>query len=140
MWVEIVLFLFLAVCAVCDGIWKRIPIAVVWMGMLTAVLLRLEGAMGEASWLAAGLSLTPGIMFWLLSFLSEEKVGYGDGWVLLMIGLFLGAGRCFLILLTGLMAESFVVLLLLAFRKVHRDRQVPFIPFLLLGMGVVVCL
>lgn len=140
MWVEIVLFLFLAVCAVCDGIWKRIPIAVVWMGMLTAVLLRLEGAMGEVSWLAAGLSLTPGIMFWLLSFLSEEKVGYGDGWVLLMIGLFLGAGRCFLILLTGLMAESFVVLLLLAFRKVHRDRQVPFIPFLLLGMGVVVCL
>lgn len=140
MWVEIVLFLFLAVCAVCDGIWKRIPIAVVWMGMLTAVLLRLEGAMGEASWLAAGLSLAPGVMFWLLSFLSEEKVGYGDGWVLLMIGLFLGAGRCFLILLTGLMAESFVVLLLLAFRKVHRDRQVPFIPFLLLGMGVVVCL
>ena len=140
MWVEIVLFLFLAVCAVCDGIWKRIPIAVVWMGVLTAVLLRLEGAMGEASWLAAGLSLAPGVMFWLLSFLSEEKVGYGDGWVLLMIGLFLGAGRCFLILLTGLMAESFVVLLLLAFRKVHRDRQVPFIPFLLLGMGVVVCL
>lgn len=140
MWVEMVLFLFLAVCAVFDGIWKKIPLAVVWIGMLTAVLLRLEGAMGELDWLAAGLSLAPGIMFWSLSFLSEEKIGYGDGWVLLMIGLFLGVGRCFLILLAGLVLESCVVLILLAFRKVHRNGEVPFVPFLLFGMGVVICL
>lgn len=139
MWVELVLFLFLAVCAVFDGICKKIPLSVVWLGILTAVLLRFEGAMGEISWQAAGVSLTPGILFWLLSFISGEKVGYGDGWVLLMIGLFLGVGRCFLILLTGLAAESFLVLILLAFRKVHRDKEMPFVPFLLLGMGVVVC-
>ena len=111
MWIELILFLFLAVCAVFDGIWKKIPLAVVWLGILTAILLRLEGAMGEPSWLAAGLSLTPGILFWLLSFISGEKVGYGDGWVLMMIGLFSGAGRCFLILLTGLAVESFLCLL-----------------------------
>ena len=57
-----------------------------------------------------------------------------------MIGLFLGAGRCFLILLTGLVAESFLILVLLAFGKVHKDKEIPFVPFLLLGMGVVVCL
>lgn len=140
MWIELILFLFLAVCAVFDGIWKKISLAVVWLGILTAILLRLEGAMGEPSWLAAGLSLTPGILFWLLSFISGEKVGYGDGWVLMMIGLFSGAVRCFLILLTGLAVESFLVLALLAFGKVHRDKEVPFVPFLLLGMGVVVCL
>lgn len=140
MWVEIVLFLFLAVCAVFDGIWKKIPLPVVWLGILTAVLLQLEGAMGEMSWLAAGFSLTPGILFWLLSFISREKVGYGDGWVLLMIGLFLGVGRCFLILLAGLAAESFAVLFLMAFRKVDKDKEIPFVPFLMLGMGVVVCL
>lgn len=139
MWVEMILFLFLAVCAVFDGIWKRIPIAVVWLGILTALLLRLEGAMGETSWLAVGLSVTPGIMFLLLSFISGEKVGYGDGWVLFMIGAFLGAGRCFLILLAALMAESFLVHILLAFGKIHRDGEIPFVPFLLLGMGVVVC-
>ena len=85
MWIELILFLFLAVCAVFDGIWKKIPLAVVWLGILTAILLRLEGAMGEPSWLAAGLSLTPGILFWLLSFISGEKVGYGDGWVLMQV-------------------------------------------------------
>lgn len=140
MWVEIVLFLFLSVCAIFDGIWKKIPLFIVWIGILTAVLLQLEGAMGSVSWLTAVLSLTPGILFWMLSFISREKVGYGDGWILLMIGLFLGAGRCFLILLTGLMAESFLILVLLAFGKVHKDKEIPFVPFLLLGMGVVVCL
>ena len=46
MWVEIVLFLFLSVCAIFDGIWKKIPLFIVWIGILTAVLLQLEGAMG----------------------------------------------------------------------------------------------
>lgn len=139
MWIEIVLFLFLAVCAVFDGFSRQVPLAVVWLGMLTAVCLHISGVMGETSFMAAALSLIPGAGFFLLSFLTEEKVGYGDGWVLLMIGLFTGIYRCFLILLLGLLAESLVAVVLLAIGKVKRDREIPFLPFLLLGMGVVVC-
>lgn len=140
MWVEFVLFLFLAVCAVFDGLYKQIPLAVVWLGMLAAVCLQIYGAMGETGIIAAAVSLIPGAAFFLLSFFSREKVGYGDGWVLLMIGLFLGLYRCFLILLAGLVMESAVAIVLLAFRKMQRDKEIPFSPFLLLGMGVVVCL
>lgn len=139
MWVEIVLFLFLAVCAVFDGFSRQVPLAVVWLGMLTAVGLHIGGAMGETSLMAGALSLIPGAGFFLLSFLTGEKVGYGDGWVLLMIGLFLGVYQCFLILLVGLAAESVVAIVLLVLRKIQRDREIPFLPFLLLGMGVVVC-
>ncbi|MDE5939204.1 MAG: prepilin peptidase [Lachnospiraceae bacterium] len=139
MWIEIVLFLFLAVCAVFDGVSRQIPLAVVWLGMLTAVCLHIGGVMGETSLMAAALSLIPGAGFFLLSFLTEEKVGYGDGWALLMIGLFTGIYRCFLILLLGLLAESVVAVVLLVIGKVKRDREIPFLPFLLLGMGVVVC-
>lgn len=139
MWVELVLFLFLAVCAVFDGIRKKIPLVVVWLGMLTAVCLRINGAMGETGLMPVALSLIPGVGFFLLSFLTGEKVGYGDGWALLMIGLFTGFYRCFLILLVGLMAESVVAVVLLVFRKIERDREIPFLPFLLLGMGVAVC-
>lgn len=56
-----------------------------------------------------------------------------------MIGLFVGAYRCFLILLVGLMAESVAAVVLLVIGKIKRDREIPFLPFLLLGMGVVVC-
>lgn len=139
MWIEIVLFLFLAVCAVYDGFSRRVPLAVVWIGMLTAVCLQIGGAMGETNIVLAALSLLPGAGFFLLSFLTREKVGYGDGWTLLMIGLFVGAYRCFLILLVGLMAESVAAVVLLVIGKIKRDREIPFLPFLLLGMGVVVC-
>lgn len=139
MWIEIVLFLFLAVCAVFDGFSRQVPLAVVWIGMLTAVCLRICGAMGETGIVEAMLSLIPGAGFFLLSFLTRENVGYGDGWTLLMIGLFVGVYRCFLILLAGLMAESAVAVVLMAVGKIKRDREIPFLPFLLLGMGVVVC-
>ncbi len=140
MWIEMVLFLFLAVCAVFDGFSRRVPLVVVWLGMLTAAGLRIGGAMGETGLMSAALSLLPGAGFFLLGFLTKEKVGYGDGWALLMIGLFMGIYRCFLILLAGLMVESAVVIVLLAIGKVKRDREIPFLPFLLLGMGVAVCL
>ncbi len=139
MWVELLLFLFLGVCALFDGLYRQIPLAVVWLGMLTAVYLHIFGAMGETGLFAAALSLIPGMGFFLLSFCSREKVGYGDGWTLLMIGLFLGAYRCFLILFIGLLAESMVVMVLLMLRKIHRNKEIPFVPFLLLGMGVAVC-
>lgn len=139
MWVEILLFLFLAVCAVFDGLRKQIPLAVVWLGMLTAMCLRMNGIMGEEGVTTAAFSLIPGAGFFLLSFLTREKVGYGDGWVLLMIGLFSGFFKCFLILLVGLMLESMAAVILLSLKKIQRDKEIPFSPFLLLGMGVTLC-
>ncbi len=139
MWVEIFLFFFLAVCAVFDGLQKKIPMAAVWLGMLTAICLRAGGVMEEASFSSVMLSLVPGAVFFLLGFVTREKVGYGDGWVLLMIGLFLDFSRCVLILLAGLLIESAAAVVLLAFRKISRDKEIPFCPFLLLGMGVMLC-
>lgn len=140
MWVEILLFFLLAICAVCDGLEKKIPLAVVWIGIVVAIVMKVQGMPGEWSWLSITLSVLPGIIFWILSLITDEKVGYGDGWILIMIGSFMGLWRCFLILLIGLVSESLVVLILMVFRRISRDRQIPFAPFLLFGMGVVVCL
>lgn len=137
MWIEITVFLLLAVCAVVDGIKKEIPLAVVWCGILLAVILHIKGSLGEGTWAAALLSVLPGAVFWTISLITGEKVGYGDGWMLVMIGLFTGLRRCFLILFTGLMLESAVVLFLLAVKKISTDKAVPFAPFLLMGMGVI---
>lgn len=140
MWVEILLFLLMGICAVYDGMERKIPLVVVWIGIAAAAALHIQGMAGERSWLSISLSVLPGMVFWMLSFITGEKVGYGDGWMLVMIGLFVGLWRCCVILLVGLMSESLIVLILLAFRRISRDRQIPFAPFLLFGMGVVVCL
>lgn len=140
MWIEILLFVFLGICAVCDGVQREIPLVVVWLGMIAAIALHIQGLSGNWTWQAAALSVIPGVAFWLLSFITDGKVGYGDGWMLTMIGLFTGLWKCFLILMIGLISSSLVVLILLAARRVSRNYQLPFAPFLLLGMGVVVCL
>lgn len=140
MWIEILLFCLLGFCAVWDGIRKEIPLVVVWVGMTAALVLRACGAVGDGTWISALLAVLPGAAFWLLSLITREKVGYGDGWVLMMIGLFAGLQRCFLILLAGLVAESAVAMVLLAAGKAAGDREIPFVPFLLFGMGVVICL
>lgn len=123
-----------------DGIKREIPLVVVWFGIITVVVLCLQGVIGEESFFMVALSVLPGLLFWLISFVTREKVGYGDGWVLIMIGLFVGMRKCFLILLIGLVAESVIVLILLAVQRISRDRRIPFVPFLLFGMGVVLCL
>lgn len=140
MWIEILLFGFLGICAVCDGMEKKIPLAVVWMGIITAIVLHIQGMMENQSWLTVALSVLPGVLFWMLSFVTNEKVGYGDGWLLVMIGIFIGLWKCFLILLVGLIAESLVVLVLLVVGRISRNRQIPFAPFLLFGTGVMLCL
>ena len=140
MWVEVLLFLFLGICAVFDGVEKKIPLAVIWLGIITAIVLHIEGIIGDGSWWDMGMAVLPGMIFWMLSFVTHEKVGYGDGWMLVMIGLFTGLWKCFLILMVGLVSESLSVLVLLAFKRISKDRQIPFAPFLLFGMGVVVCL
>ncbi len=140
MWVEILLSLFLGICAICDGMRKEIPLAPVLLGIFIAVILRLQGIVGEETWRDAVLSVVPGIVFWGLSFISGEKVGYGDGWMLIMAGLFIGLWKCFLILLIGLVAESVAALILVAIKKVSGNEEIPFAPFLFLGMGVLVCL
>lgn len=140
MWIEILALAFLGICAVCDGLEQKIPLAVVWLGIITALVLRARGLSGDGTWQSAAAALMPGSMFWLLSYISGEKVGYGDGWMLIMIGLFVGLWKCFLVMMTGLIAESVVLLILLAFRKASGNDRVPFAPFLLLGLGAAVCL
>lgn len=134
-----ILFLFVGICALCDGIKKEIPLVVVWIGLLTGIILRTVGIMEKENGLALVFSLIPGILFWMISFVTREKVGYGDGWVLLMIGVFAGFLRCFLTLLIGLVLESVILLVLLMLHKIQKDGEVPFVPFLLLGLGVVWC-
>lgn len=138
MWLEITLFLLLALCALWDGFKKEIPLTVVWIGIAAAVIMYAAGIIG-GSWLSLGISVLPASVFWMLSFITREKVGYGDGWVLLMIGLYVGFMKCVLILMAALVLESITLLVLLVLGKIHKDEEVAFVPFLLLGLGVVLC-
>ena len=79
--------------------------------------------------------MLPGMALLLLSVLTGERIGYGDGAVLLVIGLWVGSifctiAACISIFLTGLYA----VCLLLTGR---RGECIPFMPYLLAAMEVI---
>lgn len=59
MWIEILLFLFLGACAVCDGVKKEIPLALVWLGMTAAAVLHIQGMIAGGTWLTIALSILP---------------------------------------------------------------------------------
>lgn len=83
--------------------------------------------------------MLPGILLLLTAF-ATRKAGYGDGVALLCLGAAAGGEKAFLLFGLSLFLLSFVSLLLLALRKVRRNTQIPFLPFLtaawLLLMGL----
>lgn len=82
------------------------------------------------------LCLLPGVIMLLISLLSRQSLGYGDGLLALFIGPSLGAG----IMCPGIIAAIFLcgicsgVLLIL--KKAGRGSRLPFVPFMTLGLAV----
>ena len=77
----------------------------------------------------------PGLLFLFLAKASKEAVGYGDGIILLFIGISIGFWQCLGVLFTALLGIflAAAMLLILAGRK--KNVRIPFLPFLLTGMA-----
>lgn len=136
MWIVTVLFFFLLICTITDCRKREIPFIIVCIGIFTAFILHVAGMISWTNPIAIGTAAIPGGFFWILSFVSKEKVGYGDGWLLLMIGMFVGYERCILTLMFALVLESLVALPLLVMHRIKKDGELAFAPFLLIGVGI----
>lgn len=79
--------------------------------------------------------LLPGIFLLILAKITRESIGYGDGLILLFIGLSLGFWECISIFFTGLLGVFLAALLILLFFGRKRGLEIPFIPFLLTGLA-----
>lgn len=76
-------------------------------------------------------SVLPGLGLLLLSQLTEEKVGEGDGILLLLLGLLEGAQKVLSVFCVGLFLQALLAAGLLLAKKVKRQTAIPFAPFLL---------
>lgn len=75
----------------------------------------------------------PGIFLLTAGWSTRQQVGYGDGIVLLVIGIYLGFSASLSILLTALLLIAPVSLFYIVCRKAGRKKQLPFVPFLFAG-------
>ncbi len=130
-------FMIVCICGVSDMRKRTIPLAAVVLGGLLGLGIDVwQMSKGNISFGEVGLAVLPGCFFLLVSFLSREKVGYGDGLLLVVVGLFTGFYRCMVMVSIGLLLLSVTALVLLVLHKVHRNSKLPFVPFLAAGMGV----
>ena len=82
------------------------------------------------------ISLVPGALLLLTSYVTRQGVGYGDGLLALCIGPAVGApalvtGMCVAVITSGLFSAVMLVL-----RKAGRGTKIPFVPFMTFGLGV----
>ena len=129
--------IFLSICTIFDIRKKEIPFILAGMGMAAAVGFTIwrigNGTIFAAQILPAAL---PGLFFLLVSWCTKEKVGYGDGILLLIIGLTVGFYQCLTGLCISLFLSAFFGVLLLFLHKAKKNSRIPFVPFLTMGMGV----
>lgn len=123
---------FLAVLAAEDIRKKEIPVLVILLFAFGAILFRVF--FKHILWNEIVMSLIPGSLFLLLSLLTKESIGYGDGLTVLVLGLWTGGWFAALTAGMGIILSGIYGVFCLMFQK---RGPIPFIPFLLFGMEVV---
>lgn len=123
--------IYLAGCAAEDFLTRRIHIAssvCAGAAALFLLLVRLAVADDPGKELCFALmALLPGIMLLFLAFAAKGAAGSGDGICYLVLGLFLGAGTAWLILMISLLMASAAGIVLLVLHKAGRKTRMPFL-------------
>ncbi len=74
-----------------------------------------------------------GSFFLLVSMITKEKLGYGDSFVLLLLGAYLGIWNFVAVVLLALTLSFVYGIIYLFMKKLQRTSEIPFLPFLLVG-------
>lgn len=125
-----------AVCAMTDIRQKIIAKKAVGIYFILALLGHGIDGMVSIGEILSG--IIPGIACILLSRLSREAFGYGDSMLILGCGISLGMGPCMEVVVWAFFFSGIWSLLLLVLRRANRTSEIPFVPFLLMGLGVAV--
>lgn len=110
---------------------KRISVRYMWIFGAAGIAINLfqkSISVPDMLWGAA-----VGAVLVALSLLTRGSIGLGDGFLLMTAGVFLGGGRVLELLFISLLYAAFISLVMMVFRKWKRKREIPFVPFLLLG-------
>lgn len=130
----------LAISTFWDIRFKKIPLYLMAAGMFSGLILwglRFGQSTGSTTFggklmETAGCFL-PGLFLLFLSFLTERKVGMGDGVLLLIIGAMEGGRITGFAFCWGLFLQSLFAVILVILKKADRKTELPFVPFLLMG-------
>lgn len=128
---QITAILVLSVLSVGDIYFRKIPVYILIACNLAAMGYQIYIGR-EDVWLILG-GIGVGILFFLISRVTREEIGYGDSWIILILGIYLGMWRLLEVLSTAFLLLSLTAVVCLSVKRMSRKYKLPFIPFLAAG-------
>ncbi len=128
---EIILLGFLFVAAWMDHKRQELPMGFVILMAITGILFQVTTQ--QMSFWNLFLGCMLGGLFLGMGKLTNQAIGYGDGWMLAATGIFLGFSKNVFLLLLGVSLAAIFSIGLLIFQKKKKKDGIPFLPFLLAG-------
>ena len=118
--------------------WKRKEVSVyLLLGMNLLAVLCAIVCNKEVSDVLLGVGI--GLGFFAVSKMTEEKIGYGDSWLILILGIYVGGKELLLVLFTASFGATIFSFVFCMLHQWNRKFSIPFIPFLCAAfLGVMV--
>lgn len=108
--------------------YKKISVLVCVIFAIEAVLLNLQS---DNNGLRYVFGFVVGLVVILISKITNGAIGIGDGYVICVIGIFMGVHAVIQVLMGAFLLAAVVGIGLMIIRKVRRGMTLPFVPFLL---------
>lgn len=129
----VILMVYLLIAAFMDIKGKIVSVKLAALAAAVGTIFQfLQPQMGIAEWMSG---LLPAVVLILMAWLTKQAVGFGDGCVLGVIGLYIGFWGSIGTLMMGLLLSCPISLFLLICKKADRKHTIPFVPFLAMGCG-----
>lgn len=130
---EIVLGIWLGIQGGLDLKYKEIPLWLALFGGIAGLVFCIieRRTLGEVV-----LSCLPGVIALVFSKVTKEVMGYGDGIVFLVMGIYLSLEQLLAIGMLAFLIAGVVALILLVFFRKKRNYRIPFLPFLCIAYGI----
>lgn len=127
---------FLTYCGILD--WKTREIPMWLLTLYSGVSVGLTFLLREERLGSIIVGFGIGVIFLLVSKMTKEAVGYGDSWIITILGVYLGGQRLIWTLFLSSFFAGLVALFLLWKNKWKGGSSLPFVPFLAVSFLAVV--
>lgn len=122
-------FVMLGICSMEDIKNKRIQLK--WLAGFAAEGIWIWCVLTKQPVLQILAAMFPGMLLSLFSYISQGGIGFGDGLLVMVIGVFLGAADTIQVLLYAVFLSALWALFLFTVKKKGKEHEIPFIPFLM---------
>lgn len=131
-----IIMIFLGLAGIIDWKTKQIPLLVLIKMGLCILLFRL--LIVDVSLKETICGIVIGLLFFIMGRVTKEAIGYGDCWVIFMLGVYCGGFKVIQIVLTASLGSAIVSIIYCIRNGWKRKYEIPFMPFMAAAyMGVV---